>query len=296
MMLYIPKTENCDWYDPYPKITWDNLCHAVANPSTAHLDKDAVPLWAFYTPLDKPKIGYWGKPKFTTDNFKYCHALLMDFDNDESGSEMVSFDEIKERYGYKFLLYTSYRHRPDHHKFRMVIPLRQKFDHRLMRVTKVKEWFANHFAGVDELASIKTLQKHKIPAHHPTDTNYRYHIEDSDTYIRLPIKQFLRWKKEQEEEEERLYAASRNRRPVPSRVFDMTKGDIIEMNRIKNLTIHHVNELRAMSWERGSGNDVHGNLCRIAYSLQKNGIPDWLGLMLSFIPRKLHSEVKRMQL
>lgn len=285
MILYIPKTDACDWYEELPKADWTTVKKLVANPTTKYLHKDDVSLWAFYNPIECPVIGYYKKPKFITDNFKNCYCLLMDFDDG------LPIDIAIEKMGnLTFALYTSYRHTPEHHKYRMVIPLKTPFDHTLMRVPAIKQWFINRLEGVDVGASIKTLQKHKIPAHHPDDKNYRYHINEGEL-LELPEDLFDIMKWQHTFSEQKF-----NKKKEPKSIWDTPIDKFTSLvDKNNGLENHHRKELQAMSWKRGSGNDVHGTLCRIAYSLQKADL-DFYDIIMDYAPQSYASEIKRMRI
>ena len=287
-ILYIPFTDKCDWYEVVDG-NYERVKNAARNPSTKFLTKEEVPLWAFYMPIDNPTLGYYGKTKFITENFKGVYALLMDFDDG------ITIDEAIEMHkDFEFTLYTSFRHKDDHHKFRMVIPLSTPMNHRLFRYKKVKQWFVDKFKGVDALASIKTLQKHKIPAHHPDDTAYRFHINEGYR-LELPIDDFAEWAYE-EIRDRPSYATKK----TYDSVFEIPLEDMYkkrhEERSTEALQEHHMAELKAMSWDRGASNDVHGNLCRIAYSLQMAGVYDWYEIIMSYAPEAYSREVQRMRI
>lgn len=298
MLLYIPKTSNCDWYEPI-KGTFNDVVESIKDPTTSFLHKDDVSLWAFYTPKNPPEIGYYGKPKFAASNMENCFALLLDFDNDGTAFDVngktqdyLSVDDAIDKFSdFQFALYTSYRHKPAHHKFRLVVPLAKSINNDWFGYDCVKMWFINKFPGVDVRASIKTLQKHKIPAHHPADVNYRYFINDAPR-LDLPLDKF---------NDDIYYEILSKPQPIKKRSYscflDMTVDDVESKIREDIILGNHKQELAAISWDRGSGFDVHGNLCRIAYSLQCTGIYDWEEIMLSYTPNDpvIIAEIKRMR-
>lgn len=297
-MLYIPKTSNCDWYE-YRQCTFKDVVNAVINPTTEYLSKDDVPLWAFYTPKNPPDIGYYGKPKFNAVNMVNCYALLLDFDNDGTAfdnnkktADYISVDDAIEKFSdFEFALYTSYRHKPEHHKFRLVVPLATPIINAWFSYDSVKSWFINKFTGVDVRASIKTLQKHKIPACHPSDTHYRYYINEAPR-LELPLQQF---------NDDIYYEILAKPEPIKVRAYtgflNLTIDDI-ETNIKQDIAYGNAQKtLESMNWDRGSGNDVHGNLLKIAYNLQCNKIFDWEDLMVSYAPDPVTiAEIKRMRI
>lgn len=291
MILYIPKTEHCDWYEPIEG-SYDDVLEAIRNPTTKYLSKDEVSLWAFYTPKDHPDLGYWKKPKFNASNMLNCYALLLDFDNDATASKYISVDDaIQEFSDFRFALYTSYRHRPDHNKFRLVVPLKTPMRNDWFQFDCVKQWFIEKFPGVDIRASIKTLQKHKIPAHHPDDTNYRYYINEAPE-LELPLDKF---------NDDIYYEILLQPEPVKrihKGFLRLTIEDIEDNIKYSCIVGKHEKELSEMKWERGSGYDVHGNLCRIAASLQQHGVGDWEEIMLSYAPNNpvIIAEIRRMRM
>ena len=292
MILTIPKVESCDWYEQHAG-DFSNVINAARNPVQC-LSKYDAPLWAFYKPIPFPRLGYWDKPKFITANFECCFALLLDFDNDDSGTRMITIDDAIQTFSeFEYVLYTSYRHSPSHHKFRMVVPLTRPIDHTWFRCKKVKQWFVDKFPGVDILASIKTLQKHFIPAHHPSSQDYRFHINEAPR-IDLPLEEFSTFIHEHINEAEQRPVLI----PVVNRssIFAYTLDEIESMNKQRYIIDKHVHELQGMSWTRGSGNDVHGNLCRIAASLQYSDVAHWYELIMMYAPSDYGPEVSRMQL
>jgi hypothetical protein len=152
-------------------------------------------------------------------------------------------------------------------------------DNFLFTVRGVKDWFIDLFPGVDASATLKSYQKFNIPAHHPDDIHYRFVINDGPRFS-PPLDMF----KQIQLDEQSHYSNIKN-------IFDIPLDEIHTITGVEDKCR---DQLSKMYWDRGCGNDVHGNLLRIANRLQHAGL-DHTAIIMQYAPKNLLTEVKAMK-
>ena len=130
------------------------------------LPKDEVPLWLFVTL----------KPNATTDrkqnNYDTIHTLIIEFDDG------TSIKDFQSKYAqYKYALHTTSSHKPEHNKFRVLLPLDKSYDYQLFKQQNVKQSLIQHFKGIDP-SCFSNFQK--IPALPSNPTDYYYYFNKGE--------------------------------------------------------------------------------------------------------------------
>ena len=257
--------------------TWKDIADAIRNPITTIVNREDIPLWSFYTTVKEPELSY-GLPHACADNFLTLHVIQLDFHDGVS-----TIDWFKETYKqYRFLLYTSFRSKPEHHKFRVIMPLMSTFANVMMRCKAVTQDLSSKFPGCDT-STFNSFRRQRVPAVNPeTPANYTYHINngvcyDIDQFAYLPA--YNTWK------------AKRDAYLTPSTFFTM---DINQLNRGDYNPLTGIErKLSAESWEEGSRNNT---MFKYVGWMRSKEIDNWeiSQLMHKYIPSDMFTELESM--
>ena len=173
--------------------SWKDIADAVRNPITNIYTREDIPLWSFYNTRSEPELSF-GLPHACADNFTTLYALQIDFDDG-----IATIDWFKSTYSkYRFILYTSYRSKPDHHKFRVILPIEATFANAMMRCKDITADIASKFPNCDT-STFNSFRRQRVPASNPEyPENYQWNINkgelyDLDQFAYLPT--YNAWKK-----------------------------------------------------------------------------------------------------
>lgn len=162
--------------------SWDFVIDAIKNPQDKYTDRELIPLWSFYNPIDNPDLDKNYEPRGCSDNMRQFNALQIDFDDN-----IVRIEDFCSLYkDITFYLYTSFRHSENHHKFRVIIPLDAAYGNKLLTCPANKELLLSKFDGCDK-STINSFRKQRIPALDPINRSaYRFVINDGNR-LALPF-------------------------------------------------------------------------------------------------------------
>ena len=151
------------------EISLDEILNAIKNPKTNFHVREDIPLWSFYIPVAQDDLSKneKGEPRGCSDNMRSVHAFQIDFD-----SNIMTIEKFCEQYKkFEFYLYTSFSHKPDYHKFRVILPLNGAHSNLLMKVPENCKIFSDAFPGCD-ISTINSFRKQRIPAVNPEHPEY----------------------------------------------------------------------------------------------------------------------------
>lgn len=142
------------------------------------------------------------KPQITTtkNDAPYMFPFEMNYDNGRSYTKqenavsytMLVFDsdsgytisEFKERFkDYSYVLYTSFSHKAEHHKFRAMLPIEEPVDLKTLRSRWFKDWFMDEYPFQDR--AVLKFCGFYLP-NTPDIESYEYHINRGETYSFKP--------------------------------------------------------------------------------------------------------------
>lgn len=166
---------------PSEVLSWEEIITRATNP-TLHGEKEEAGLWNGARYGNKRKGGK-EKDKNSLrhqDNVIENSLLMLDYDDGETFAEGVAFWEDMEC---AFLAHTSFSHKPEHHKFRVLIPLVSPIPGN--QYSALWDYFNRSTEERVDHAPKSITSMFYVPSHHPAG-EYFVHVGEGD---------FLDWSK-----------------------------------------------------------------------------------------------------
>lgn len=182
------------WYDKrdgqthytHKETGWGEIVRHCEQPFTGIWDKKSVPLWSFYQPVAVPVLDHNGLPHAKSSNFMRFHAMQVDFE--ERGATIEWFCEAFK--AYRYILYTSYRHTPDAHRFRVIMPLKWAFPNNMMSCPSIRQQLIDMFPGCDP-STFNSFRRQHLPAVNPDrPDDYRWTWNQEGTALEIDYFKF----------------------------------------------------------------------------------------------------------
>lgn len=258
----------------------------MANPINNIFNRDDIPLWAFYDPIDKPSLAKDGLPAGCADNMQQAHALQIDYDGD---LPIKDFCEMFKNT--HFLLYTSFRSSPAKEKYRVILPLAEPIKNGLLRCAANKGLVSAMFPSCDQ-STINSFRKQRVPALDPRNPHfYQYIIHDGQPLALPERKMIAKYIEERDRLESRYFDDD-----LPESYYNI-QGIYIPR---KNSNFHEkliaeiTNELNDLPYGNRGNGVVHASLLRCWGRLIGCGIPhdQAVGIMRSSTPAAIKNEIE----
>lgn len=118
-------------------ITFDSLIELVSNPNSV-VDKSNTQLWMFVSLVD-PDYQY-------RDQLNYDNVSVLQLDYDDG----TTLDSVRHLFRpFKAVIYSSFSSTPEHNKFRVLLPLKNQIEYRLLKSEYYKESLKAYFGNID---------------------------------------------------------------------------------------------------------------------------------------------------
>ncbi len=258
-------------YSSYQVDSWQFVIDAIKNPQTKYTNREDIPLWSFYVPIDTPSVNKYGEPNGCADNMRQLHALQIDFDDN-----VTRIEDFCTRYkDTTFYLYTSFRHSEEHHKFRVIIPLDATYGNNLFRAGSNKELLLSKFEGCDK-STINSFRKQRIPALDPYNPDrYRFIINEGKLFS-LPFSEMVRNYNEYMKSMQPIEVKYDTEEQLDEWYYEIKGLYVPKPNDVKENTRKSVMyEIDTLPWGSRGGGIVHYTLAKLYGKLRTAGFsPD----------------------
>lgn len=228
------------------ELSYDDLYGIIKNPLSREIIKnkeDSIYLIPFSHNFNGCSQSY-----SNSSNALYLELLIIDVDNG------IKYDEVKNNLilnNLQFAMYTSFSHTPDHHKFRVLLPMTKKIKFKDFRTELFRETLKRVFPFID----VNTLQY--IGYYYPVKTeHYQCYFNDNECCKPFSFENDC-VQKLMVEEHEKL-----NESPISKELKKVNKPIISKFKSPQNKN-GHINEYLSKPFLKKSGN---GDSNRLLYN------------------------------